>query len=351
MNAKERVFAAIEHRKPDVLPAGPFVGYYACEFAKKKLYDYVTDGRTIADAQYALWEALGQDIVVTAADTYYITEGFGMELDYYENELPTARKLPLSSLKDVDKLKVPDPYKDGRMHVYLEAAELLKGKLGGAVALRGTGTGPFSIAAYLLGTQDFLVKLADIMCGEAEPAEEAALHTLLGLASEATIAFLKAQIKVGVDLVYMGDSLASSNMISPAMYREFAQPYHKKVYDAVREDCRRTGAHTLLHICGDNTRMLTDFADTGVELIEIDSAMDLAVCKELVGERVALIGNLSPADTMLNGTPEQVRAQSLRCIEQTKGSGFILGTGCFVAFRTPLENLRTMVRTAHEYTF
>ena len=59
------------------------------------------------------------------------------------------------------------------------------------------------------------------------------------------------------------------------------------------------------------------------------------------------MGGLRQWDTMLHGTPEDVRSEAADAIEQTEGRGFILGTGCVTPITTPWRNLRA-VRQAVE---
>ena len=113
-------------------------------------------------------------------------------------------------------------------------------------------------------------------------------------------------------MLHNGDSLASCNVISPTTYRKYAWPSQVKVFEA-------WAAHgidrKLLHICGDSTRVLDDYASTGADLVEIDDAVDMAVAKERIGERVALVGNVHTVVELLQGTPESVAAASQRCID------------------------------------
>jgi hypothetical protein len=46
LTSLERVLKSINHITPDVVPVGPFAGYYASEFSKIKIFDYISDGRT-----------------------------------------------------------------------------------------------------------------------------------------------------------------------------------------------------------------------------------------------------------------------------------------------------------------
>lgn len=352
LTSLERVRKALRHEAPDTVPVGPFAGFCAARIAGVTLYDYITNGKVLAEAQYTLWQKTGQDIVVTAADTYYIAEAFGLAVTYYTNALPTAKHPVLHDLREAHKLKIPNPQKDGRMPVYLEAVRELSKKFGDQVAIRGTGTGPFSLAAYLYGIEEFLIKLAEIYMGTASKAEVEGYRTLLDITSDTSIAFLNAQIDAGEHLVYLGDSLSSLNMISPSMYRQYVLPWHKKVFEGVREQCKQADAFTLLHACGDNTQLLEDYINTGVDMYEVDSMMDLKTCKDIVGSRLNLIGNLNPTEIVLNGSVDDVARESRTCLEVTAASegGFILGTGCFVPLMSPLENIQQMVKTARNYT-
>ena len=350
MTSLERVQAALSGTQPDRVPVGPFVGAAAAPLVNASLRDYYTDGSVIARAQHALWQAVGHDILVTAADTYYIAEAFGLKTTHHEHALPTVDEPLLTTLEEADALHLPDPETGGRMPVYLRALEELRDRSDGQVALRGTGTGPFSLAAYLLGEQAFLTLLADLDCGERGEEDRLRLHRLLDLMADTTAAFLRAQIDRGVHLAYLGDSLASAEVISPAMYRAYALPYHQKVFASAKAHAAAAGrtVFTLLHICGANQPSLAAFAETGADLLEIDHKVPLSEARRLAGLGVSLIGNLDPVQTLLLGTPEAVFVRSKEAICATRGAEgrFILGSGCFVPPGTPLENLRQMVAAA-----
>ncbi|MBE3571846.1 MAG: uroporphyrinogen decarboxylase family protein [Moorella humiferrea] len=348
MTSLERVRAAVNLKEPDVVPVGPYMGNHGAKVGGALISNYCTNGKVMAAAQLKAWEIYQQDIIVAQSDNYYIAEGFGITVDMHEDSTPTLREPVVHELKDVYKLKVHDPYKDGRMPVYLEAIDLIKKQVGGQVAIRGTGTGPFSLASHLMGTQRFLEELA---MASIEPEGEAAraLRHLLELTSDALIAFARAQVDAGADIVQAGDSLASIDVISPRMYQEWAWPYEKKFFDALNNYAHDRKVMTLLHVCGNVTPVLPLMAATGAMILELDYKVDLAVAKASVGDRVCLMGNLNPAELLLRGTAADVAAESQRCIDAAgKGGGFILGSGCELAYYTPQENVHAMIRVARE---
>jgi uroporphyrinogen decarboxylase len=313
-----------------------------------RLLDYYTDAQSLASAQLALHEKVGQDVISVGADNYYIAEGFGCQTTRPEDELPALEKPAVGSLRDVHGLTVPDPETQGRMPVMLEAIRAVRRNVGDRVAIRCPGTGPFALASYLIGTQAWLMEVALVEAGMADEGAEVGIRHALKLASDALIRFGKACWDAGADIIQCGDSLASCNVISPATYARFAMPYQQRVFCAWREH-GITGS--LLHICGDSTSVLDQYAQTGAHIIEIDNAVDLSVAKRAIDGRAALLGNVHTVKELLRGSRDVVRAAAERCIRQAGDRGFILGSGCIVPRHTPIENVRELVRVAHEHRF
>jgi uroporphyrinogen decarboxylase len=54
----------------------------------------------------------------------------------------------------------------------------------------------------------------------------------------------------------------------------------------------------------------------------------------------AVCGGIRQWETMVRGTPGQVRAEARQAIEATGGRRFILGTGCVTPIVAPWANLR-----------
>ncbi len=341
MTSRERVLCTLERRPADRVPVGPMMLDLGAAVIGAPVGRFCTDADVMAKGQIALHERLGQDIVFVGSDNYYIAEGFGCVSELPDDETPHLLRPPLERIGDVYDLEVPDPTVDGRMPVMLEATRLVREAVGDEAAIRTPGTGPFALASYFVGTQEFLIEIGMAKAGMAE-SDAQAIHHALDLAADALIAFGKASVDAGSDILHCGDSLASCDVISPADYEEWAFPYERKVIQAWKQ----YGAKTLLHICGDSTRVLDLYAETGADIIEVDHKVDLAVAREIVGDRACLIGNVDPVTVLLQGTPEQVRAASDACLETCKGGGYVLGSGCVVPRITPLENVRAMVDAA-----
>jgi uroporphyrinogen decarboxylase len=137
-------------------------------------------------------------------------------------------------------------------------------------------------------------------------------------------------------------------MISPKQFREFALPYLTEVVGKITA---LSGAAPSLHICGNTSKIWPEMTDTGVSILSLDDAVDLAEAKALVGDRVALLGNVRPTASMYLGTPDDVRANALECLAKgwDNPKGYILGLGCGLPIDTKPENIHALVNAAREF--
>ena len=165
------------------------------------------------------------------------------------------------------------------------------------------------------------------LCIEPEFAKEA-----LEMIVEQQILCAKAQIRAGADVIGVGDACAS--LISREMYRTFALPYEQRLIQAIHEE----GAVAKLHICGNITHLLADIPETGADIVDIDSVVDLGKAAAILGQHQAINGNMNPADDILQGTTERVRESVGNCLQKIGSKGFI-SAGCEIPKMTPYENL------------
>ena len=345
VSSRERILRTIRREPTDCVAVAPYMYDVATVAANVSLLDYYTDAKVMAAAQLKLHQLVGQDVISVGSDNFYIAEGFGCRATRCAEELPALVQPAVDALEKVSDLQPLDPHTDGRMPMMLDAIARVRAAVGDEVAVRSPGTGPFALASYLIGTQQWLLEVGMIEAG-LEGSNATAVQHALDVTAETLIRFGKACSDAGADIIHCGDSLASCDMISPQTYQRFALPYQQKVFQAWRE---HGVTASILHICGDSTRVLEQYADTGADLIEIDNMVDMAVAREQIGDRVTLVGNVHTVNDLLHGTPQSVSAAAEQCIRKAGGgSGFILGSGCIVPRNTPIENLQAMVRVARQ---
>ena len=159
MNSRERVLRTLAREPVDRLPVGPMLMDFGARVIDVPVGVFCQDAELMARANIETWERIGQDIVFLGSDNYYIAEGFGCGVAHPDDETPHLEHPPLEHISQVHELRVPDPLTDGRMPVFVEATRRVRAALGDEVAIRTPGTGPFALASYFVGTQEFLIEV------------------------------------------------------------------------------------------------------------------------------------------------------------------------------------------------
>ena len=62
----------------------------------------------------------------------------------------------MKKVEDIEKLKIINPLKDGKLPVLIEALEKIRDQVGDVASIGAAMTGPFSVAASVLGTETLL---------------------------------------------------------------------------------------------------------------------------------------------------------------------------------------------------
>jgi uroporphyrinogen-III decarboxylase len=163
---------------------------------------------------------------------------------------------------------------------------------------------------------------------------------------EVSKAYAHALVEIGVDALYIGDPSSSCSLISPAQFREFCLPRFTEFCSELHEK----DILIYIHICGNSSPLLEMLADTGTDCVEpLDpmGGVSVADAKKRVGKRVALMGGVDTV-SLLNGSPEEVRNESEKCIAQGGPDGYILAAGDMVPDFAPEENVQAMIAAARE---
>ena len=336
MTPLERMTALNQGQRIDRLPCVPIVGNTAARLIGYKVSAFRGNGRLIAQAHIAAYRRFQYDIVRIFTDLFTQAEAMGAVVFYPEDETAYLAKPALQKITDIDKLEPADPYHDGNLPHHLEAMKIAMDVIGTEVTVTGAVTGPFTNASFLIGAEN----LARLMITEPET-----VHRLCELSLETSLRYAKAIIDLGCT-PSLTDPMSSSSVISPAQFREFSAPYLKRLIGYIHS----RGKKVTLHICGKTSKIWQAMVEAGAECISIDNDADLLEAKEAVGSHVRLMGNVKPAEVMLQGTPELVRAAVIGCVQKAYDNpkGYIVASGCSLPTETPFENIDAMLDTVRE---
>ncbi len=340
MNGYERIAAALRGEWPDKVPVMLHNFQMAARESGITMDRFRRDPHAIAGAFIASVERYGYDGVLVDVDTVTLAEAAGVPVDCPEHQPARACGVRLKDLHKVRDLPPVDLSASPRVQVWLEATRLLKRHFGTEIFVRGNcDQSPFTLAALVRGIDDWMTDLLDPLAGEY-------IHALLDYCTGITTQFLGLMATTGADMLSNGDSTAGPDLVSPALYRQFAFPYEQRVV---------TAAHThrlpyALHICGNTDLILESMLATGADALELDYKTDAGRAHALMHHRTAFIGNIDPSGVLALGTPQEVAASVralLRVFADTPR--FILNAGCALPPETPSANLQALIQTAREF--
>ena len=333
MNAFERYEKRLKGERVDRVPNFDILMTRAAHHIGQPLARYYLDHRVLVAANLAVLSDFHLDIVQAISDPYREAADFGLEVEFPEDSLPINRTPLIVEPDDLKKLIAPNPATGRRMNDRLEAIRSFRAQVGGEVPIMGWVEGALAEASDLRSMSLTMMDLVQ---------RPEWLQELLEICAEVSIAFARAQVEAGADIIGLGDAVCSQ--ISPKMYRQFALPYEQRVFAAVRE----MGAVGRLHICGNTTRLLPDMARSGAQIIDLDWMVDFAQAAQIFGGEAAPCGNFDPVKVMLQGTPATVR-EAVRACVLMGGPRSFSGAGCEIPDATPQDNLLAQYETLGEW--
>ena len=295
------------------------------------------DGGLLARAVLAEYEAIGPDALAVGVDVYNLeAEAVGCKVTFYEGDDTSIPGIsPGNHLfhvgDDFSSAPIPNPLKDGRMPVNLEAVRQVRRALGDNCWLRGSISGPFSLAISLVGAEALFLACYD---------QADWVRSVLDYAGRIIRAFAQGYIDAGAELIVF-DSQASPDLLSPAMYEEFVLPVTRDLVSWAATQ----GVRDMPLIIGGNTTSIAGLlAQTGANNLLCDFTSDFdewaAVCRE---HGRAFRRNISPR-LIQSATPDEIYAVAAEEVRRGRDlPGFIMGTGV-IAFGTPVENVLAIKR-------
>lgn len=147
-----------------------------------------------------------------------------------------------------------------------------------------------------------------------------------------------------VDVVSCSDDVADQRgpMVSPASYRKFIKPRHRRFFDMIHA---RTNAKVLFHTDGSLPKLIPEFIEIGIDFINpvqvsANDMNDTARLKREFGHDIGFWGAIDNVHVLPYGTPEDVRAEVKRRIRDLGAEGgYVLGAVHNIQPDVPPENI------------
>lgn len=161
--------------------------------------------------------------------------------------------------------------------------------------------------------------------------------------TETTMRFVTAARETGIAGLFYAVQHAQYGLLSEKEYITFGRPYDLRILEAAHGGQGQARLWlNVLHLHGTDV-MFDLLADYPVQVInwhDRETWPALAEAQRRFGG--AVCGGLQRWDVVVRGAPDQVREQAADAIAQTRGTRFILGTGCVTPIVAPMSNIRAV---------
>jgi len=340
MTKRERVERTFAFEPVDKVPFVPAVYEHKARLVGRSPSEVCRSSDLLLEALERELEVYDPDVLTVGVDVYNVeAEAVGCEVRYFgpAPDVPAVARPVLAGPAGIDRLRRPDPGRDGRMPLFVDAAARLARARGRDLVVRGAVTGPFSLACALAGTEEILVATVEA---------PRFVRELLAFAAAVSVDFGRAYLEKGVEPVLF-DSKASPAAASPRVFREFVRPAYS---DLVVPALRAAGARMLpLIIGGDTTPVLEDLIATGAGQLLCDAGADLDLFARRCGEEKRALRASVDARLVHAGGPDRIREEARGLLLRLAGRpGILFGCGV-VAYDADPRNVIALREARDEF--
>ena len=244
----------------------------------------------------------------------------------------------MRSEQDIEKLEVINTFSD--LSYVTDAVSTIRRELNGRVPLIGFSGSPWTLATYMIegqSSRDFA--LAKTMLYS----QPELLHQLLDKLALSVIDYLNAQIASGAQAVQIFDTWGG--VLSHAAYQEFSLAYMQKIVAGLNTHSEGRQVPVILFTKGGG-QWLSAMADTGCNCLGLDWTTNIGTARQLVGNRVALQGNMDPS--VLRGSDDSIRAEVGTILSAFgKGTGHVFNLGHGITPDINPDKVKVLVDEVH----
>lgn len=362
---EERIAKTKRFETPDRVAVIPAINFrYLLPAIGVNFRDYYSDPEVMLSSQILGQKWLMENV---KTDAYSITgawvggwtdfqnateaSSMGCEVVFPDNDIPVVHEDGwIRDEKDLLLLEAMDTVNNGlnakqiffRREMMKIAEKYPVRFLGGPIfypgenpALTHTSNGPFTNAAYLMGTTEAFTAILE---------RPDFMQELLRIIVDKTIAWLDFcwhEEKIQTRDFAWTDDLAA--YLSADTWQEVLLPYNKKLRDHFD--------WASMHMCGHTNHLLEIFTYQ-LKINEYQGfgwQVDLDKIGDIMGGKVVLLGNVNPL-LVSDGTPDEVKRATRLVIEKLAPyKGLIIQDGNNIAPGSPVENINAMMAAAEEF--
>ncbi len=280
------------------------------------------------------------DAAILFSDILTIPDAMGLGLYFTEGEGPKFSN-PITCIDDVNRITKLEPISD--LEYVFDAVSLTRKELNGRVPLIGFSGSPWTLATYMIEGQTSreFRKIKAMLYKE-----PLLLEQLLEVLSTTVSDYLSAQINAGAQAVMIFDTWGG--VLSKEAYLKFSLSPMQRIVERLIQTMPASEVPIILFTKGGGN-WLTEIANTGCHAIGLDWTTEIDHARALVGDKVALQGNLDP--TVLYGSDEVIRSEVKKVLRKFgKGNGHVFNLGHGIQQYVNPDKVTVLVEAVKEFS-
>ena len=313
--------------------AGRYLPDYMKLKAKYSFFERVQNPELATAITLQPVDQIGVDAAIIFSDILVIPQAMGLEVQMIEGKGPNL-PAPIKTVDDLKRIHIPDV--NETLQYVFDALSLTKKELNGRVPLIGFAGAPWTILCYMVqgkGSKTF--DEAKEFCYT----QPAVAHQLLQMITDTTIAYLKGQVKAGVDVVQIFDSWGG--LLSLQDFENISLKYIRQIVDALKDEVL-----TIIFAKG-AWHSLETMASTGAAGLGIDWCIPAKFARQFAGSNISLQGNFDPAKLL---SPIPVIEKEVKEMLRSFGKGrYIANLGHGILPNVPVDHARAFVDTVKSH--
>ena len=277
------------------------------------------------------------DAAIVFSDILTVPDAMGLGLEVLEGKGPVFAS-PVRTGSEIEALPAIAPMES--LQYVFDAISTLKQSPELTIPLIGFSGSPWTLVTYMVegqGSKDFrLVKALAFR-------EPSLMQTLLRKVTDSVVAYLAAQIEAGADALMIFDTWGG--ILSSSDFESLSLAPISEIVTALKSQSPNTPITVFTKGGG---QWLSSIAATGCDCVGLDWTINPLAARAMVGDSIALQGNLDPA-VLLAGPNEITRraTETLRAFGDNPRHIFNLGHG--ITPDVPPENLAALIECVHAF--
>ncbi len=336
MNSIERITASLNGEPTDRRAISPILPLYGARLTDCELSDYYNDASAYTRAQSAILETFEPDVLFGPFALPLEGAAFGSEVRFFDNQAPNLVKPAIGSVKEMDRLAVPDVDRHPRLLYFRETIRQMHAEHGHKVPIAPIASGPIDLPAMILGIEGWL----DALLFNKEDARQ-----MLNLTIDHSVRFINALFSEGAMFVAIPVDFANPRIILRKTAIEVTIP-------ALKEALSHMEGPIFLHSGGAPLAPAIDLLANlpNVAGFVLNGSDSFAEARKRIGPQPVLVGNIEGPSLFMR-KKEDIREECLAALHNRRNDPhFVLGTSMAdIGINTPPENIHVLRESAEHF--